>query len=691
MNDVENLSSPLGSSLRSKFDEAKRARASDIEDRWLRALRQNKGVYEDDEKPDGDRSQVFLSMTRLKVETLTRLMMASIFGTKDDNWTIEPTPNPRLTQSDQQAIIQQVIAAGQQPTPDLLDTAMREMAKIKAEKMSKAISDHLSENEGMRYKDVVRSCITSGNLFGTGVIKGPLIKQTLRREWRATAGGEWAYETVKTESQQLGPDGLPVIVATPETVKLPYLEARPVWSIFPDLSATSLGDAQFIFDRYVMAKSDLMELADRDDFDGDAINAYIKAYPDGDCDTYESYEADLMTMGEDNRTTPKREKRYEVVEFWGLLSGEELIDAGVTSVPEDQGHLDFWANVWFVGDVLLKADLNPLDGVNLPYYFYYFSKDETSIFGEGIPDKTHDIQSAINASYRMILDNGAIAALPIFEVFTHLLKAGEDPTSIRGGRVIQRDGDPSYSGTAAVRILTVPTMIAEGLKILELSMQLLDEISGVSKMDQGNTDQDKTATEASIMASRSNSSLSDQVARFDDTVTIPMIRSMYNWEMQFNPDANIKGDMEVKAKGNSGVQMKELKSQAMLAFRAQIGQDPALMKMVDWDKFLRIIATNSELPEEVIRTEQEVQGLIQQEQQQMAQAQAAEAGKRFVAEARELNVPPLELAVTFAQQSGLVVNPQVAQQMGLIPQQGQPQGQMPPQPQPGGQAQPMLP
>jgi len=43
-------------------------------------------------------------------------------------------------------------------------------------------------------------------------------------------------------------------------------------------------------------------------------------------------------------------------------------------------------------------EVQPIDGMQLPYYAYYWDKDETSIFGEGIPDVIKDDDMSLSAA-----------------------------------------------------------------------------------------------------------------------------------------------------------------------------------------------------------------------------------------------------------------------------------------------------
>ena len=85
-------------------------------------------------------------------------------------------------------------------------------------------------------------------------------------------------------------------------------------------------------------------------------------------------------------------KKFEVLEFWGYLYADDLERAGIEIPDDKKDSLQLAANVWVVGNHVIKVCLVPLEGIQWPYYFYYYDKDETSIFGEGIPSIMRDVQ-----------------------------------------------------------------------------------------------------------------------------------------------------------------------------------------------------------------------------------------------------------------------------------------------------------
>ncbi|MFW5489133.1 MAG: hypothetical protein ACNI3A_12090 [Desulfovibrio sp.] len=428
----------LAASLHDKFNATRTARRT-IEQRWLDDLRQYKGKYAPNvlQRLHPKRSKAFVRLTRSKVRTADARLMDLLFpGNGQSNWSIDPTPIPELAPARQGEIITDLTERlGHAPKSAEIDSACQELAEDACAAMTNLMRDQLAES---RYREVIRDVIHSGNLYGTGILKGPMVERRIARQWTETSRG-WHL--------------------TSRPVLRPYLEFVPVWDVFPDMEAREPARARFIFQRHVMSRYDLERLADRTDFDEQAIRDHLRDHPQGNC-TPSSYERDLASMGD----TPERHdatrstddaQRHELIEFWGFVPGRDLAACGA-QVDEALYDEDVPATIWLAENRIIKAAASPLTGVRWPYYFYYFDKDETSIFGEGLASIMHDAQQLFNASIRALLDNAAIAAGPQIEVNQDLLPAGEDPSDLYPFRVWLRSGPGAESQSPALRVFTLP-------------------------------------------------------------------------------------------------------------------------------------------------------------------------------------------------------------------------------------------
>ncbi|NIT58628.1 MAG: hypothetical protein GWN00_21095, partial [Aliifodinibius sp.] len=169
---------PLGEHINGLFTEYERDRRL-VEERWIKDLRQYRGEYDPKtrKKLHPKRSKAFLSLTRTKVKTVSARETDLLFPANGDkNWGIRPTPVPELNPAIIESIsLQYQEQTGEQPDEPQVRKWLSDEAKIRADAMEKEMADQLSE---LKYRHIIRQTIFDGNLYGTGILKGPMTKTT---------------------------------------------------------------------------------------------------------------------------------------------------------------------------------------------------------------------------------------------------------------------------------------------------------------------------------------------------------------------------------------------------------------------------------------------------------------------------------------------------------------------------------
>lgn len=598
---------PLVGKIRTWFERSESARRT-IEERWLSNLRQYKGVYDDETvaRISLNRCRAYIPYTKTKVRTLDSRLGDLLFPANGDkNWSIEPTPVPEYPKEYIDVLRQMYLEqSGQELTTEQLNVLLSEDAKNQAKKMTQVIEDQLSE---LNWRSVMSSVLHSGHLYGTGCVKGPLV--TVR------SGVQYSQTTDRS-----GKDIWEVQEFDDVT---PFIESVRIWDLFPDMDAVSLSDARYIIQRRKMDKHELLVLAQRSDFDADSILEYLDRYPDGSYDK-KPFETSLQSLGDvvTDSATANDSKKYEVLEYWGYMDAKDLEEVGV-SIPSSKrkSAVELACNIWVLGDVVIKAALSPLEGVKWPYHFYYYDKDETSIFGEGIPDVMKDLQDLINSSFRAMQDNMAITAGPQVEADMRLLSPDEDPREIYPYKVWVRsaENDLDFSSQPAVRFSNIESHAGQFQGIIELLMKYCDEVTSIPKYMSGEYSPGltRTASSFSMLMGSANISLKDLVKNYDDGITQPLIEAMYHWNMQFNTDESIKGDYAIVAKGSSSLMAKEVRIQALNSF-LELTSNPSDVAITKRSAIIRAVAEELDLESDgLVKSEDEIAA-----EQQQAQAQA---------------------------------------------------------------------
>ena len=110
-----------------------------------------------------------------------------------------------------------------------------------------------------------------------------------------------------------------------------------------------------------------------------------------------------------------------------------------------------------------------------------------------------------------------------------------------------------------------------------------------------------------MLMSAANITLKDQVKNFDDGITVPFIKGLYFWNMQFNPKPHIKGDFDVNAKGSTSLIAKEVRSEHLNTFLT-ITNNEIDMMYIKRDNVLREVVKNLDLSDlDLIKSRDQVQ------------------------------------------------------------------------------------
>ena len=97
-----------------------------------------------------------------------------------------------------------------------------------------------------------------------------------------------------------------------------------------------------------------------------------------------------------------------------------------------------------------------------------------------------------------------------------------------------------------------------------------------------------------MLMSAANGSIRNVVKNIDDYLLGPLGKAFFNFNMQFNFDSDIKGDLEVKARGTESLMANEVRSQRLMQF-LQVVQNPALAPFARMDYIVREIAKSMDL------------------------------------------------------------------------------------------------
>jgi len=582
------------------------AKRNQIEQRWLDDIRQYHGEYASDEAAKLARakgSEVFVNITRNKTNAAEARLQDMLFPTDDRNFGIYPTPVPELD----------YISKQEPETPDQ-QTAIEAARSIVAEatqsamQMQDVIDDQLLES---RYHIKARDIIHDACQLGTAIIKGPVIVGRTKKRW------------------DVMPDGMSMLQIV-EALE-PTVERIDPWDFYPDMSAKTISEAEFVFERRRLSKKQLRDMANLPGILVSQLREIVKTSAKS-THIAKDFTDDIRnitginTVGEGNK--------YEIWEYHGPISKSELIDAMRMSDDEmdpeeiDELNDEVEATVFFSGDRVIKVAVNPMDSDERPFAVFNWEKDESSIFGFGVPCLMRSAQRVINASWRMMMDNAGLSVADQLVINKELLYPA-DGTWDMTPKKIWYLRDKTRSVQEAFASFATPSHQVELSNIFTMARQLADEETNLPLIAQGEMGPHvtKTSSGMAMLMNSSNIVLRKAVKNWDDDITRPLITRFYDWNMQFNERADIKGDFSIEARGSGALLVREKQQENLMIYSNLSMSVPEFSKRRDWAELDREIAKSLELPYDQITLDEADIAEMEQMQAEMMAMQQADPGQ----------------------------------------------------------------
>jgi hypothetical protein len=225
-----------------------------------------------------------------------------------------------------------------------------------------------------------------------------------------------------------------------------------------------------------------------------------------------------------------------------------------------------------------------------------------------------DTQTLMNGFMRMAVDNAVLSGNLVFEVDETNLVPGQDMT-VYPGKVFRRQGGAPGQSLFGTQF---PNVAAQNLQLFDKARQLSDESTGMPSFSHGQTGVSgvgRTASGISMLMNAASGSVKTIIKNVDDYLLAPLGKAFFSFNMQFDFDKSIKGDLEVTARGTESLMANEVRSQRLMQF-LQIASSPALMPFAKFPYIIREIAKSMDLdPDKVTNNMDEAlrQALLMQQ------------------------------------------------------------------------------
>lgn len=560
----------LGAFLGAKFESWKVYRRTQ-EEEWLKDMR----VYEQEPEPqpqsDGKitspithHGHIVSGMGMSRADTAASRIVEPLFFGAEKHWGIEATPLPELS-----------------PDQKLLAKPMIDMAQQAVQAMEQEMEDQLI---AMGYQDKVTYAIQEACIIGTGVVKGIVPVVRVVQSWKPQTVYDPKTGLKSTEWGVASEDKL-----------YPGMGDNPisVWDVYPDPYAVTVDGMEGVFERHVLNRGQFESLKNDRQFDAVKISEILASHTSGNHSNL-WHESERLRMAKVTDTSAANANRFDVLEYWGQGAGRHVIDYGLEDdgaggkIREDS---TYWLCVWVCDKKAILCKIAPMARQKIPYHFFRYKVNPHQFWGASPIRMIRKSSLAIQtAAIRALCDDLARNVLPVTEVNTNFLKDGQNPLAIQGGSVILREkGDPSVP---AIRYYDATSKAAAILPALDVSRRAIDEESNIPSYTQGMQIKgaNNTASGTSMLMGAADVGRKNVIKNFEDGMCRPLLLSLYDWNMQFNPREDIKGDMQIVVRGQTSLTTKEIKSQRITQFLQETA-NPIDMQFVDRRYLLREAAT----------------------------------------------------------------------------------------------------
>jgi hypothetical protein len=207
------------------------------------------------------------------------------------------------------------------------------------------------------------------------------------------------------------------------------------------------------------------------------------------------------------------------------------------------------------------------------------------------------------------------------------LVPGQD-LSLYPGKVFRRQGGAPGQAIFGTKF---PNVSSENMMLFDKARQLSDESTGLPSFAHGQTGitgVGRTASGISMLMGAASGSIKTVIKNVDDYLLRPLGEGFFRFNMQFDFDPEIKGDLEVKARGTESLMANEVRSQRLMQF-LNISSNPVLAPFAKFQYVIREIAKSLDLdPDKVTNnmSEAALQAEMMKQFQAPPEQQGAPAG-----------------------------------------------------------------
>ena len=551
----------------------------------------------DQQRADALGVNAIVNITALKVGIANSYLTDALTsGTSQLPWTIQPTPRPDISPIAQDEVLRELKAAlfsgGIQSGPQMVE-AIRLLKKVQkrredekaqksAQEMTLLIEDQCAEGGFQR---AITDLLQYFPVYPYAVFAGPYITRAPRLVWGKNK---------------------PRI----DTEVFPTFRAiSPFDFVYsPDSPDTQRGTC--VFTRTLWTRKELLDAAQMKSYLRQNVLEVLE-----DCDTNVDFNLSWLSRAPD---APQRNlalwssnvSPIEVLTHYGVMSGRELGKYGFSSLDDNEFYnCEISMTGYRVIQVKVMSD--PKMQTRPIYTASFYRTGGDRIAGDGIAQRLRDVERSYHACLMYLMRNAANASAPLCEAdYRRLAKymTDQDLGHVVPGLMYLSENDAGNANTPALRFFNIPSNIPAYVQLMEMFMQLADRITNFPAALHGEavgSGAMRTFRGMSMLQGNATKALHSAVNNLSNSIFTPLGTNLFNINMLYAKDNDVKGDSQIVTKGAEGLLQKEMEKQTAMellqvvgAVGAQLGQVVNLTPVVGWS--IKKLMSSMGVPDDII-------------------------------------------------------------------------------------------
>ena len=535
-----------------------------LEQCWM----QQNGIMSADAKERAEElgTNVYVNLTALKADVANAYLNDALTSSGNSSlpWVIQPTPRPDISPVAQDEVFvrirsmieQQAFNEDPAALVDAIRQAKREMFEQESEKaeksadaMTKLMEDQCAEGG---FDRALTDFLQYFPIYPFAVFAGPYVTKAPRLIWGRNKPrlADEVYATFRA----LNPFDFCYSPDSPDTQRGTCIFTRTRWTRRELKNAATMPG--------YLHENVLKVLKDADNSNVDFNLSWLSRSPDDSRRTMALWASDVQPI--------------EVLTHYGFFSGRELMKYNFYNLDE---HEYYNAQLSLVNGRVIEVKVfsDPKMATRPVYTASFYRTGGDRIAGDSIAQRMRDVERAYIACLMYLMRNAANASAPLCEADYKRIQRymGENELGqLVPGSMYLVDSDFSNGNQPAFRFTDIPSNMPAYAQLLEMFMQLADRVTNIPAALHGEavgSGAMRTFRGMSMLQGNAVKALHAAVENIANGVFRPFGELLYNTNMLYSHDVDVKGDSQIITKGADGLLQKEMERQSAMEILQVVG------------------------------------------------------------------------------------------------------------------------